>query len=119
MSWFDETAEDRREIARERLLIRATEQINQALEDRGVTRAEMARRLGVAPSEITMRLRGTRNLTLATISDMLDALGYDVEVHRSDRRAEHRGWHGSRTYAGPPVRYTATGVKLYAMGPAA
>ncbi len=111
MNWFDETPQDRRELARERLLLEATERIAEAMEHRGVSQAELASRLGVSASEISMRMRGNRNLTLRTLADMLDALGYDAELTPRDRRTE-RQWSGHRRYGAPAQRYTASGNPL-------
>jgi transcriptional regulator with XRE-family HTH domain len=110
MSWFEDTLEDRRALAQERLILEVTERIAEAMEERGVTQAELASRLGVSPSEISMRLRGTRNLTLRTVADMFDALGFDGELACKDRR-RHRDWSGRRVYGRSSLRYTASGVE--------
>lgn len=81
MSWFQRGHEERRLIAQERLLLEATEAVCKALDERGMTRRQLAGVLGVRPSEITQRLSGARNLTLRTLAEMLDAL--DCEVHLS------------------------------------
>lgn len=111
MSWFEETPEDRRELARERLMFDATERIAEAMEVRGVSQAELAERLGVSAAEISMRLRGTRNLTLKTIADMFDALAFDVDIESKDRRVHHQ-WTGQRRYGRAAHRYTPRGVEL-------
>ena len=90
MAWFDPSETRRREVAKERLILDATELVCEALEEREVSRSELARRLNVHPSEITQRLQGQRNLTLASVAEMFDALQYDVEVCKVDRnRAVH------------------------------
>lgn len=86
MSWFEETRESRRADSEEGLIIDATEIICEALNERGWTRAQLAAALDVRPSEITMRLRGSRNLTLRTVAAMLDALDYEVKITKHDRR---------------------------------
>jgi transcriptional regulator with XRE-family HTH domain len=111
VNWFEDTPEDRRELAQERLLLEATERIAEAMVERNVTQAELARRLGVTPSEISMRLRGTRNLTLRTVADMIGALGYDAELECKDRLI-HRHWTGRRVYGRVGLRYTGSGVEL-------
>jgi transcriptional regulator with XRE-family HTH domain len=49
----------------------------------GITRAELARRLGTSPSHVTRLLSGSGNLTLATMSRMAFVLG--LELHTSLR----------------------------------
>ena len=87
MSWFDETAESRRVLTEQQLIVDATEEIAGALADRGWTRAQLASALRVRPSEITQRLRGRRNLTLRSVAAMFDAMGFDVEIRRVERGA--------------------------------
>ena len=85
MSWFEPDDEERRLAAHERLLLEATEAVCKALDDRGMTRRQLASVLGVRPSEITQRLSGARNLTLRTLAEMLDALDCDVHLSLVDR----------------------------------
>ena len=83
-SFIDELLEEddagRRESVRARLRVDVTEQINVLLEQRGLTRAELARRLGVTRASVTQALTGSRNLSLNTLADMADALHLDVRV---------------------------------------
>jgi len=85
MSWLEPDDEERRLAARERLLLEATEAVCKALDERGMSRRELATALGVRPSEITQRLSGARNLTLRTLAEMLDALDCDVHLSVVDR----------------------------------
>jgi transcriptional regulator with XRE-family HTH domain len=43
---------------------------------RGVTQAELARRLSVTPASVNRALSGRQNLTLATIQSYMEALEY-------------------------------------------
>ena len=61
-------------LCQERLILDVTEQLAGALEDDGVTRAELARRLGRTPGFVSQLLGGGRNLTLRTIADIAAAL---------------------------------------------
>ncbi|WP_051608915.1 helix-turn-helix domain-containing protein [Fodinicurvata fenggangensis] len=47
--------------------------------ENGVTKQELADRVGVNKSVITRRLNGSANLTLRSIAEMADALGRDIE----------------------------------------
>lgn len=66
--------EFRRLLRQEELILDVTERFCEALNDEGVTRAELARRLERSPSFVSQLLAGGRNLTLRTIADVSDAL---------------------------------------------
>ena len=57
-----------------------TEEIFGLMERKGVTRSELARRLGTSPAYITKILRGNANFTLATMVRLARALGADLRV---------------------------------------
>lgn len=113
----DRHDEMQRLVAQERLIIEVTERLVEALEARGVSRRELGQRLGVSPAEITQRLQGTRNLTLRTVADMMNALEYDLAIDLRDRlqdrgqstqvtlpvTGEVKNWEGAR-YAREPER---------------
>ncbi|WP_425437715.1 helix-turn-helix domain-containing protein [Mumia flava] len=58
-----------------------------AIERRDCSRQDLARAIGVSPSELSQRLSGKRNLTLRSLACMADALDYDVQLGLIDRRA--------------------------------
>ena len=58
----------------EELILDVTIGISEAMDDRGVTKAELARRLDRTPSFVSQLLAGSRNLTLRTISDVAAAI---------------------------------------------
>lgn len=64
----------------QKIIIDVTEQICETMEENGITRADLAQRLGKDRSWVTRILRGNCNLTLKTISDIFWALGYKIEV---------------------------------------
>lgn len=66
--------------AREAALVDASEAIADALESSGVKRSELAKILGVSRGEITRRLRGSRNMTVATLAETLLALSHRLEL---------------------------------------
>ena len=82
-----------RDLARGSHLFRVTEDILLAMEDLGVTKAELARRLGKSKSRITQLLSGGSNMTIGTLSDIAVELGlslektfkeYSIQRHRLD-----------------------------------
>ena len=64
----------------ERVIVDLTEDICQIMEDKGISRADLARQLGRSRAWVTKLLRGDRNLTLKTIVDILWELGYKPNV---------------------------------------
>jgi len=63
-----------REYQRERAIIEVTELFAEHMGKKGISRAELARKLGRTKGYITQIMSG-RNLTIHTISDVLWALG--------------------------------------------
>lgn len=66
--------------AREGLIYNVTEDITVAMEDLGVSKKELARRLGKSPSFVTQTLSGARNMTLGTLSDICFELGFQPRI---------------------------------------
>lgn len=64
-----------KEFQRERLAIEITELISRLMEEQGVSRAELATRLGKSRAYVTKMLRHGNNLTIHTIADVFTALG--------------------------------------------
>lgn len=56
------------------------ELINKLMRREGVTRAELARRLGVTKRHVTRILNRERNMSLSTIARIFFALGYEPEI---------------------------------------
>jgi len=82
-----------RDLARGSYLFRVTEDVLVAMEDLGVTKSELARRLGKSKPRITQLLSGSSNMTIGTLSDIAVELGlnldktfkeYSVERYRLD-----------------------------------
>lgn len=72
-------AEDRA-MARERLVYNVTEDLLVFMEDIGVSKKELARRLGKSQSYVTQVLSGRRNMTLGSLSDICFALGFEAKI---------------------------------------
>lgn len=74
-------------VRQEELILDVTERLTEALQEAGVTKAELARRLGRTPGFVSQLLGGGRNLTLRTISDIAVALslrpGLELRVDRA------------------------------------
>lgn len=75
----------KRELARQELIVSVTEQIWAALEDSNLSKADLARALETSKSNVTQLLSGNRNMTLATLADIGEAVGVKPQVvfHRA------------------------------------
>lgn len=73
--------EDLRLDAQEDLILDVTEAILEAMEDRGTSRADLARKLDVTRAHVTQVLSGERNMTLRTLADFAFAVDRRVGVH--------------------------------------
>ncbi len=78
---FESSSVQRRRLLRqEELILAITEAISELLEETGVSRADLARRLGKSKGFVSQILAGDRNLTLRTIADVFDALGHALSI---------------------------------------
>jgi len=69
-----------------------TRELWRLMEEKKVSRAELARRIGTSRAYITKLLGGNANFTLMTMVKLAMALDAAVFVHLADRRADVR-WH--------------------------
>jgi len=82
-TWITELAEDeegRRLLEQERLILEVTESIANVMEERSISRTDLAKRLGKTPAFVTKLLRGDNNFTLRTLSDVFFAMDYGARL---------------------------------------
>ena len=79
-----ESPEARRRYEEERLILWTTEAIWKAMDDQGLTRAELAERLGTSRANVTQLLSGTRNMTLRSLAALAHACRLRADVHLKD-----------------------------------
>jgi transcriptional regulator with XRE-family HTH domain len=77
---FVANGERRRLFERESLAFDAAELISLLMEEKQVTKAELARRVGKTRGDITQLLNGSRNMTMHTLADLAFALGARIEL---------------------------------------
>ncbi len=68
-----------RDLGRGSYLFRVTEDILVAMEDLGVSKSELAKKLGISKSRISQLLRGSSNMTIGTLSDIAYELGLSLD----------------------------------------
>jgi transcriptional regulator with XRE-family HTH domain len=64
-----------RQMAEEGLILDVSQQLFEVMEEEGITKAELAKRLGCSKAYITKLLRGPSNMTLRKVAEVFHALG--------------------------------------------
>jgi transcriptional regulator with XRE-family HTH domain len=83
-----------------------TEDICRLMEEKQISRAELARRLGTSRAYVTKLLDGNANFTLATMVKLAMALDGALHLHIADRRAATR-WYDEMPAEGEPAETKA------------
>jgi len=87
-----EKAEQRIEYAVEGATIELTEEIVREMEKQGISRADLAQKLGAKASYITRILKGNHNFTLRKMVEVARALGCELRLHLQPDGAD-TCWH--------------------------
>ena len=64
----------------EATILEVTEEIWRVMANTKTTKADLARTLKCSKAHVTMLLNGGRNMTLRTLSDIAQALGYTIII---------------------------------------
>ncbi len=88
MDQYLEDPEFAKMMAQGDLIMEVTETLCELLEKEGVSRKELADRLGKSKGFVSQLLNGGRNLTLRTVADILHVLGYKVSLTLQKLRPE-------------------------------
>jgi transcriptional regulator with XRE-family HTH domain len=90
MDQYLEDPEFAKLMAQGDLIMEVTETLCELLEKEGVSRKELAERLGKTKGFVSQLLNGGRNLTLRTLADILHVLGYKVSLTPQKLRQESK-----------------------------
>ena len=88
--WMERQTKDseaRRRYEEERLILRTTESLCQAMADTGMTKADLAEGLGTTRANITQLLSGARNMTLRSLARLSFAVGRRASLDLGELRA--------------------------------
>jgi transcriptional regulator with XRE-family HTH domain len=99
-----ESADARRLLRQEELILEVTEALAGALQQSGTSKVELAKRLGKSRAFVSQVLSGGRNLTLRTIADLADALDCRLVMKACPR---------DRRFAAPIVEVVGWERSLY------
>ena len=89
---FIREAEAKPEYAAAAVVYDFTEDIWNLMEAQGLSRSELAARLGASPAYVTKILRGNANFTLVSMVKLASALGGELRVHLAVK-SEPGGFH--------------------------
>jgi transcriptional regulator with XRE-family HTH domain len=78
--------EERLEEQLTRLTMQVTDEITWQMRSMGLSRADLATRMGVSPGRVSQVLSGGENITLRTLAGLAAAVDaeFDVRLHRED-----------------------------------
>lgn len=103
-----ESPEYRRLYAIEGLVTDAAELVARLMEEQGVTKADLARRLGKSRAWITQLLSGKANMTIRTFAELVYELGAEVNLDAQLRTKKKERESGTRertvVYKTPEIR---------------
>jgi len=71
----------RKKIEEEEFILKLTEKLCELMEERGITRAQLAKQLGTSRAFISQLLNGSRNMTLRTFFRLSSSLGNEVHFN--------------------------------------
>jgi len=74
------TPEDHRLYEQERLVLWVSEALARAMAENGLSKADLAQRLGTSRAHITQVLSGSRNMTLRTVADLAWACNQRADI---------------------------------------
>jgi transcriptional regulator with XRE-family HTH domain len=86
--WAGQSAENRRSLAGESLILQVAQKLWEIMEECEISRAQLAESLHRTRSYVTQVLSGSTNVTLRTLSDIGDALDCDVNFAIERRRVD-------------------------------
>ena len=74
------------------LITQVTNEINWNMREHGITRADLANRMGVSPGRVSQVLSGGDNLTLRTLAALATALDAEFQVELEPCKAPEDGY---------------------------
>jgi transcriptional regulator with XRE-family HTH domain len=102
----EQTADYRKAYRQEGFILDVTEQLWEAMDKAGQSKADLAKRLDCSKAHISNVLSGNRNMTLRTLSDIADALGCEVTVKIAPKAGAYHRLEGAR------VAYTGASLAV-------
>jgi len=93
--WASRSEANAKLLAEEVLITEVTEAIWRAMEEAGLTKAELAKKMEATKGHVSQVLNGNRNMTLRTLADICFALDRKPSL-RLEARKTVDGWQSGR-----------------------
>lgn len=93
-SWVSESEENAKLVAQETLITEVTEKLWRRMEECGVSKSELAKKLGASKGFVSQVLSGSRNMTLRTLADICFRLECTPTI-RLEARPGAQEWHSA------------------------
>ncbi|MFQ2456954.1 helix-turn-helix domain-containing protein [Aeromonas sp. 25-248] len=87
--WLQESDENKKITAQERLIVEVTECLYAKMLDNDIRKSEIADKLGKSQAYVSQLLSGSRNMTLRTLSDIAQALDCVPSVTLKQQNEKH------------------------------
>ena len=87
--WFSDKIDQLKgdfEFRLETIIYRLTEKISEKMQEKKISRTEMAKRMNVSSPYVTKILRGNANFTLRTMLSLADALEQELRIDFRDKQ---------------------------------
>ena len=104
--WIQSQDDGGRVFAQEQLIAATTEELWAHMEDKHVSKAQLAENLSCSKAYVSQVLSGSRNMTLRTLADFAHALDCTVHVYVCDRHV-WRDWKPLQETAWPVQRLSS------------
>jgi len=88
-SWVNKSDDLKKLYFQEKLILETTEMVLDHMDKNGISKTELAERMGKGKSHITQLLNGSRNMTLRSLSDISCAIGFTPHVQLRDSLIEN------------------------------
>jgi transcriptional regulator with XRE-family HTH domain len=110
--WASRNQANAKLLAQEVLITEVTEAIWRTMEEVGITKAELAKKMEVTKGHVSQLLNGSRNMTLRTLADICFALDRKPSINLEAKKTVGR-WESDRQVVFPikntGLRYIANG----------
>lgn len=109
-----EKAKERETYLAASIILEFTEGLYDLMQNKKISRKELAKRLGTSPSYVTKVLRGDVNFTIDSMVRLAKALGGTIQVHIGPEQVQWFGIVKRKKESIPDwSQYTQTQVKTY------
>lgn len=106
--WVAESSENARAYAEEEFILEVSEKIFHLLDERGMTRKELADLLGTSKANISQLLNGNRNMTLRSLAAIAFSLDLKAKVSFGRKQAYENVEWSSAVKSSPKLRLVKT-----------